>query len=253
MKYTFFQKIKIAKKVFYNWPLIILDRLGLIKEVTYRTRLGPIFRCRGGESDSGTIAVIFSGIEYPVDIIEFNNFRDNANVWDLGANIGTFSIWSSLHLKNKFQLLCVEPFSENISYLRTNLELNNISSFNCFEGVVSNFTGFVNIDVSRKADAVKITTNATNTKVKSITLQDLAELYKTDRVDLLKMDIEGAEYSVINHSLDYLANNVERIIIEVHGKEKGLKNPLVSLLKNYFSVALVAENILFFKSIKTFD
>lgn len=247
-RYSIFEKVRIARSIFCNWPMVFLDRLGLIDEIVYRTRLGPVIYCRGGETDSGTVAVIFSGREYPVEVIRFDQFPDQAVIWDVGANIGIFSIWASLQLKKGFSLLCVEPHVENLKYLKRNMLGNNITDFLCYEGVVYRENGFVNLDLDCKADAIRISSDLTGAKVKSVKLEDLAKQHNVDHVDLLKMDIEGSEYVVIESSLDFIFHHVDRLIVEVHGQGKGRENLLVSQLENHFEVTVVADNVLYFKS-----
>ena len=67
-----------------------------------------------------------------------------------------------------------------------------------------------------------------------------------DRIDVLKMDIEGAEYEVID---DILASNIEfdQLVVEVHHRFKGLgpkktKAMIESLNKNGYRIFHVSSN-----------
>lgn len=247
-RYSILYKLMIACAVFKNWPMVFLDRLGLVKEIAYQTRLGPVMHCRGGETDSGTVAVIFSGREYPLEVIRFDQFRNHAVIWDLGANIGTFSVWAASQLKSDFSLVCVEPHEENIKFLKRNLLRNGITNTNIFDGVVDRKNGFVNLDINRKADAIRISSDCTGARVKAITLEDLAKQENVERVDLLKMDIEGSEYAVLESSLDFVSNHVDRLIVEIHGRGRGYDNFLVPFFEEKFETTVVADNVLFFKT-----
>jgi hypothetical protein len=50
--------------------------------------------------------------------------------------------------------------------------------------------------------------------VETVTIQQLVDTYKT--IDLLKIDIEGAEYDVILNTADSLFDNINNLVIECH-------------------------------------
>ncbi len=58
--------------------------------------------------------------------------------------------------------------------------------------------------------------------VEARTLQQLAEEYVVDRVDAVKMDLEGAEYEEIPAAGDFVRRFRPRFIIEVHKNELGV-------------------------------
>lgn len=58
--------------------------------------------------------------------------------------------------------------------------------------------------------------------VKAKTLQQLAQECDLDRVDAVKMDVEGAEYEVIPAAADFVRQFRPRFIIEVHKNELGV-------------------------------
>ena len=62
------------------------------------------------------------------DTIEWiNSFCPNDVLWDIGANIGTFSLYAGIH--KKVNVLAFEPSSVNYYYLSKNIQLNNSAGF----------------------------------------------------------------------------------------------------------------------------
>jgi len=63
-----------------------------------------------------------------------------------------------------------------------------------------------------------------------ITIQDIINEYNVDKIDYIKMDIEGAEYSIINNMTQELADKISQISMETHQPNK---NPgLIKKLNN---------------------
>ena len=56
-----------------------------------------------------------------------NNFDDNENIifWDIGANIGLYSIYASLKSKN-ISIIAFEPSTSNLRVLSRNISINNL-------------------------------------------------------------------------------------------------------------------------------
>lgn len=64
-----------------------------------------------------------------------------------------------------------------------------------------------------------------NYSVNGITLSEIFDTYKLDRVDYLKMDIEGAEQEVIENLDKSVADKISQISLEFHSN-KNLKNDI---------------------------
>lgn len=144
---------------------------------------------------------------------DFMPDNDRPVILDCGANIG----FSSLVYKRQFpnaKITAFEPDPEFIPLLRRNLERNGASDVEVVEAAVwvengSSQWSMEGIDGSHLGD-----TNAEGTKTVTVRTIDLGD-YLNQPIDLLKMDIEGAEYEVIGHLKEKLAN-VKSISLECH-------------------------------------
>jgi FkbM family methyltransferase len=170
---------------------------------------------------------------FGADLYGFHVDNDCPVIFDCGAHIGL----ASLYFANKYpnsQIYAFEADPAIAEMLADNIESFKLKNVTVYpkavwineEGV--NFTqsgddsGFINKEELKGLG-----------KVPSISLKDILEI---QHVDLLKMDIEGAEYQVINDCRQVLSN-VKNIIIEVHKfrKQNGsLGNLLKTLEKNNF-------------------
>lgn len=135
-------------------------------------------------------------------------------VIDLGANIGFTTIYYAGILPQA-RFLCVEPDPANLELLRFNLAFLG-ERVRIVEGALSAAAGFARFDVSASSWGGSLTTGPGGIPVRLRTMPELLALTKFDRVDLLKVDIEGAEKDLLAGRPQWL-DRIDRIILETHG------------------------------------
>ena len=136
---------------------------------------------------------------------------DQPLILDCGANIG----FTVLNYKRQFpsaKIIAFEPDPQFVPVLRRNLARNSAADVEVVEAAAWVSDGqsqwfCEGIDGSHLVDAQ----SGSGTMVQTV---DLA-CYLLDSVDLLKIDIEGAEYELIVHLAERLLN-VKNIVIECH-------------------------------------
>jgi len=171
--------------------------------------------------DLYTISEVFDGLVYKPSLRDINsNFKI---VLDLGAGIGDFSLWAYKFLHTE-KTIAVEMESGNFRSLCLNIKRNGLEKI-----IVP-----LNIAIAENEGEAHIKINDFNSgmhsldfkqkkgiKVKTIGLKELLEIYKINKVDLLKMDIEGAEQFVLNENNKVLfSDKVGYLIIESHADHK---------------------------------
>lgn len=207
------------------------------KDVTTFNYYGQSFQARLKDSSDYDIVrqVILNG-EYALAAGFFNaqNIKPNVII-DAGSNIGA----STIYFKNLFPkalVFCVEPDDDNFELLSKNVS-NYISEGSVFlykAGLMgkSGLNLVINKefrDKSSCARQVSIENEAKN--LKSVTITDLLEGHSIEIIDLLKMDIEGAEKFLIEKDTDVSFLDITRCIaIEVHDEIVERKN-IYELLK----------------------
>ncbi len=132
-------------------------------------------------------------------------------IYDCGSNIGM----SCIYFKKIFSGAKIKAFEADpkISrYLKENLNANGLNDVEVIDKAVWVNDGGVELNIEG-ADGSSIYTEGKKQKVSSIRLKDLLD--SESRIDMLKMDIEGAENDVIldcGNSLKIVKN----IFIEYH-------------------------------------
>lgn len=132
-------------------------------------------------------------------------------IFDCGANIGI----GMLYFKNLYPeatVHCFEPDSENFSILQKNVTANGLKDVHLHEAAVWTEQGTLRFE-ARGSEASRI--GEGNITVQSLRLRDLLE--GADTVHFLKIDIEGAEYPVLE-DIRPLLPRVQHLFLEYHGK-----------------------------------
>lgn len=142
---------------------------------------------------------------------------------DIGANIGKYTVPLSKKFKKVY---AVEPHPDNIALLKQNT--NGCPNIEVFEGVISNKTGTTTLNVNKtNMGGHTLNENVSKHKewgfyapevlsdIKSITLD---EFCKDKDIELLKIDIEGAEDFIFEGATETLKKPNINILIEVHNE-----------------------------------
>jgi FkbM family methyltransferase len=163
---------------------------------------------------------------------KFQSDSRNPIIYDCGANIGV----SCLYFSRNYPTSTIKAFEAdpNIAkILRENLSNNNVKNVEIIDKTVWINSDGVEISLEG-ADGASIYSKNNVIKVPSTRLRDLIENEK--KIDMLKIDIEGAEHDVLLDCKDSL-NKVENIFIEYHSfanSNQNLSDILSILEKNHF-------------------
>lgn len=166
---------------------------------------------------------------------ESYKFQTNSQtpvIYDCGSNIGTSCLYFSLNYPNSI-IKAFEADPNIAKILNENLLRNNIQNIE-----VNNKAVWINddgVEMSLEgADGGSIFSDTNQVKIPSVRLKDIIE--KESNIDLLKIDIEGAEYEVLKDCYSSL-QKVKNIIIEFHSyvnSDQKLSEILEILEKNNF-------------------
>lgn len=163
---------------------------------------------------------------------KFQTDSSNPVIYDCGANIGISCLYfSSNYLNSKIKAFEADP--NIVKILNENLSKNNISNVEVIGKAVWINNDGVEISLEG-SDGASIYSNTNLIKVSSIRLKDMIE--KESKIDVLKMDIEGAEYEVLKDCKNSLSS-VENMFIEYHSftnSNQNLSEILSILEKNNF-------------------
>ncbi len=211
---TFFRKILIFILNVKNFYMIIFDKMGCWDYVYYEFYNGCSFKCRCKSTDIHELVVIMSGFEYPSEYIQLS---DGDVLFDLGANIGSFCVFSKFcNPYISFRGYAFEPVDENYELLLLNTQKNKIDNFLFYKMAISDCNEKVMINTKGKKDAFYVDKSGGDELVESRQLSFFCNENGIDKIHLLKMDVEGSEYAILEKDFDFIINHIERIIMEYH-------------------------------------
>ena len=146
----------------------------------------------------GITHVISEGLLFPYFFCSQVNLNSEDIVLDIGAYIGVSSMIFSKKVGDKGRVYAIEPVMHNI--IRKNIKENNIKNIHVIPKAIGDKVGKTEIEISDYGGDASITkreyTKGHYTKKKVIdltTLDILAEELELERIDFIKIDIEGAE------------------------------------------------------------
>jgi len=184
----------------------------------------------------------------PITIDWIKNFSKEKIFYDIGANIGIYSIFASLI--SQVKTFSFEPESNNYQILMENIILNNLMEYIIPYPIgISDTTELTSLYLSQFGKAqshhmVKESLNANlekkETKFKqgifTTSLNKLITKWDLPIPNYLKIDVDGIEYKIIEKS-DFLLEKkeLESILIEINSNRKEDKKIIQKLLSYDFT------------------
>lgn len=142
-------------------------------------------------------------------------------ILDVGGNIGLYAAVGALAVPASGHVHCFEPVSENISYLKRNMQLNNVSKkVTVVEAAVGDKDGMMKIFLSRdnagNHSASAETAHGTGEfeSVQEIQLDTFTRKHHLADVDILKVDVEGFDGQVLRGANRLLQEQQPTLFVE---------------------------------------
>jgi FkbM family methyltransferase len=147
--------------------------------------------------------------------LAFTPQRPSPRILDCGANIGLATLW----FKRRFAEARITAFEADptvAAVLRRNLDVNHIKGVDVVEAALWSSAGPVAFHAdgadSGAVDDVSDGAPGPRIEVPAVRLRDWVS---GERIDLLKLDVEGAELEVLRDCADVF-DHVRAILVEVH-------------------------------------
>ncbi len=141
-------------------------------------------------------------------------------VVDIGANIGMFAFRCAPRSE---RVICYEPYPANFSRLSDLFRYR--PGVEVVQAAVAGRSGRLRLfvpdgpkhqDLPSLFPRVGDVSATTFTDVAAVTLDQLFENHSIDHCDLLKLDVEGAEYDILYGADEATLRRIERIVCEYH-------------------------------------
>ncbi len=144
-----------------------------------------------------------------------NNLKKGDVILDIGANVGLFSLLGAKTVGNGGKIYAFEPSHDTFAALEANIELNGFQKNIIPQKIaLSNRAGVIRL--AMKDDAYKFMDEKATQgeEVPMIPLDDWAKTQGIDRVNFIKIDVEGAELLCFKGGENLLKTHRPIIIME---------------------------------------
>jgi len=187
-------------------------------------------------SDLSVFCQVFEEAEYKTVLNSFtSSFKSEPiNIIDAGSNVGLTSLYFHEALKTT-NIIAIEPDDNNFDVLKYNIDKNKVNATLLKAGLWSNTTylKIVNDFRDKKEWATRVE-ETENEGLRAVTINSLLTDYKWDVIDILKIDIEGAEKETFTSSKANVSflSKTKCIAIEIHD-EFNCREEINAILKQY--------------------
>jgi FkbM family methyltransferase len=143
---------------------------------------------------------------------------------DAGANDGIYSLFAAQAVGTEGLVLAIEPSRREFENLQNNIKLNAIANIKPLQLALSDFDGSAALKLANYEHAGQNTLGdfiyegVASPEVETTAVRQLDNLLKEmgiERVDVIKMDVEGAEFSVLQGARSILENCHPLLLLEL--------------------------------------
>ena len=177
---------------------------------------------------------------------KIKNFKIR-NVVDVGANIGKYTLFFSSMVGKRGKVISIEPEPKNFEILEENTRLNALENVVLKKIACSNKEGYAKLYLNKKnpgGHSLVSKKGRENIIVRSRKLDNVIKEENIKNIDLIKIDVEGAEKEVLEGAKHILKKDKPLIIFEALNRKK-LSQIKEFLFKYGYSIEFIeASNFL---------
>jgi FkbM family methyltransferase len=155
---------------------------------------------------------------------EVSKLRSGDLFVDVGANIGFFSLLASKRVGSSGVVISFEPSKREFMRMCHAILLNNSHNIMSFNNALSSKSGVILIDVDQQHTGMNKLSLSTSSSsfvdlVAGFKLDELTPFLNDRNIDLLKIDVEGAEMLVLEGMSNLLSEKrIIKLIVEITPK-----------------------------------
>jgi len=238
--------LRIGKSVF---PVGVIEKFQVTQLGVAIPGIDRSFTLRLGETDAAVFEKIFIREEYNHHLPP-----DPKTIVDAGANVGYSVAWFKARFPDA-TIIAVEPDPTNFQLLQENcahlpaVHLLNAAlwSEDTDVSLVHSTPNGLTLRSWGIRTEPRVGDDCPVRKVKGVTLNTLIEKFSLDSIDILKMDIEGAEKRVFEGDLHFLSRT-ECIALECHDRfNPGCFAAAQNALRNGYVTSSKGENVFYYR------
>lgn len=140
---------------------------------------------------------------------------------DVGANKGDFTLFTGHLIGESGKVIAVEPAPENIHWLNKSLAENELENITLVDAALSDENGHATFRLGDRSGWGNLLPDRDELEdgtieVRTVTLDSLVPELELDRVDAVKIDVEGGEVAVVRGAEETIDRFRPMIWLEIH-------------------------------------
>lgn len=156
--------------------------------------------------------------EYPKQCMFTQFIQCGMAVYDIGANVGFYTLLSSVLTGCEGRVIACEPLPDNLALLHRHIVLNQLHNVQVIEAAISDNVGFARFACGRSSSMGKLDTRG-QLEVTTTTIDTLVFQQSFPLPNVVKIDIEGGEARAILGMRMVLAQASPVILLATHGEQ----------------------------------
>jgi FkbM family methyltransferase len=170
---------------------------------------------------AGSTGIFITREDYEPELTYLDRLLAPGNVFvDGGANFGIYTVVASKLVGDSGFVLSFEPSPENFAILQRNVELNHMKNVKVFCSAISDSDGttrLYHIDNAPNSYSLGKDINPATDyeEISTVTLDSVLQQAGLERVDFLKLDVEGAEELVLRGAESLFSRMRPIVLFEV--------------------------------------
>lgn len=165
----------------------------------------------------GKVLRVVAGKYEPEQTREFQRvLKPGDTVLDVGAHVGYYTLLSSVLVGRSGQVLAFEPNPRNFAYLERHIALNRLPNASALPAAVADQEGVARFEFGKGSGTGHLATDG-SLQVRTVRLDAIC----ADRglaPNVVKVDVEGAELSVLEGGRDLFASRRPVVFLSTHGE-----------------------------------
>ncbi len=195
-----------------------------------------IFTYHGLELIYEDIHYLFLLEVYILNLYSAHLLKKNDVVLDAGAGIGEFTVLASKKIGPRGRIIAIEPNRSDYELLKLNIKKNNCTNVIPINLGLAGVTGERQIEFRGRSYSFRVDTLDNILRKEGL----------KEKIDFVKMDIEGFETEVLSQSVDII-KNANIIAIELHNT----KQEVDTILSKYnFKFSPISKRIIYYQLFK---
>lgn len=188
---------------------------------------------------------------------QFFKPRQGDTIVDAGAHVGFYTLKAAKEVGNKGQVVAVEPEDNNFRLLSQNIQINKYKNIIPVKLALSDFEGKARFFLKARSCSHSLVGKTWATPIVDVTettvttLDKLLDKLLVKKVDILKINVEGAEAEVLRGSRTSLAERrISNVIVTPHPPYNQEADRISRYLETYgYKTKVVADAQILYASL----